>query len=222
MAMIKGIVFDFDGLMVDTESSAYESWMEIYREHGCELPLSQWALVLGGSGMEFDPCAYLEQQLGRSLEREAILARRAQRKQELVAEQPLLPGVLTYLDDARRRGLKLGVASSSSHRWVDGHLERLGVLDRFDAVVCSDDVERVKPAPDLYQMAVARLGLQPKEVIALEDAPNGLLAAHRAGLFAVAIPNVLTGQLPLDHADLRLVSLADVPLDTLLTTVEER
>ncbi len=200
--MIKGIVFDFDGLMVDTETSAYESWMEIFREHNCDLPLSKWGLVLGGSGGEFDPCAYLEEQMGRTLEREAILTRRMQRKTELVAEQPLLPGVLSYLDAAQARGLKVAVASSSSHRWVDTHLERLGVLHRFDAIVCSDDVERVKPAPDLYQTAVARLGLQPHEAIALEDAPNGLHAAQRAGLFAVAVPNALSGQLALESRQL--------------------
>ncbi len=220
--MIKGIIFDFDGLMVDTEASGYESWLEIFREHNCDLPLTKWALVMGGSGGEFDPCVYLEEQAGRTLERDVILARRIQRKAEMVADLPLLPGVLQYLDDARECGLKLAVASSSPHRWVDGHLARLGVLDRFDTTVCADDVERVKPAPDIFQKALERLGLQPHEAIVLEDSPNGLHAARSAGVFAIAIPNALTGQLPLDHADLRIVSMADVPLETLLATLEER
>jgi HAD superfamily hydrolase (TIGR01509 family) len=220
--VIKGIVFDFDGLMVDTESAAYESWMEIYREHHCELPFTEWAAVLGGSGTEFDPCAYLEQQVGSPIDHVAIRERRTKRKAALVAEQPLLPGVIDYVEEADRRKLKLAVASSSGRRWVVGHLERLGVAHRFDAIKTADDVERVKPAPDLYLAAVAALGLKPYEAIALEDAPNGLHAAKRAGLFCVAIPNALTGRLPLDHADLRLVSLAHTPLDALLAAVEER
>ncbi len=219
---IEALVFDFDGLMVDTEGPAYDSWLEIYREYDCDLPLSAWAAVLGGSGAEFDPCAYLEGLVGRTLDRAAIQARRQRRKIELVARQPLLPGVAAYIAAARRRGLRLAVASSASREWVTGHLDRLGVMDQFDAVVCGDDVARVKPDPALYQLAVARLGVPPARAIALEDAPNGLLAAKRAGLYCVAIPNPLTGQLPLVGADLRLASLDALSLDALLTHIGRR
>jgi HAD superfamily hydrolase (TIGR01509 family) len=214
--VIRALVFDFDGLMVDTELPAYDSWLDIYREYGQEFPLPLWSAVLGGSSREFDPVAYLAERAGRPLDAEAIRARRWRRKLELVAAQPLMPGVAAYIDDARRLGLGLGVASSSSRAWVVGHLDRLGVADRFDAILTADDVERVKPAPDLYLAAVAALGVRPDEAIALEDAPNGLLSAKRAGLVAVAVPNPLTGQLPLDHADLRLISLADMPLEELI------
>lgn len=217
--MIQGLIFDFDGLMVDTESPAYDSWLEIYREHGCDLPLTQWAAVLGGSGKEFDPCAYLEQQVGCELDRDVLSARRWQRKLELVAKQPLLPGINAYLDEAKRLGLKLGVASSSSRRWVVGHLDRLQVSGLFDAIICADNVTQVKPDPEIYHVAVAALGLQPEQVIAIEDAPNGVLAAKQADLFCVAVPNFLTGQLPLDHADIRVTSLSDVPLVSLLALV---
>ena len=220
--MIRGVIFDFDGLMVDTESPAFESWQEIYREYGTDLPLSLWAAVLGGSGLEFDPCTYLEEQIGRSLDYDAIRTRRWQRKLELTAAQPLLPGVADYITTARRLNLKLGVASSSSRKWVVGHLHRLGVSTLFDAIICADNVAHVKPDPEIYLTALAALDLQPGEAIALEDAPNGLLSAKRAGLFCVAVPNPLTGQLPLDHADLRLTSLADMPLEALLGTVQER
>jgi HAD superfamily hydrolase (TIGR01509 family) len=218
--VIKGLIFDFDGLLVDTESSAYDSWIEIYREHDCELPLSLWAVVLGGSGKEFDPCSYLEEQIGRPLDQEALRARRWQRKLELVATQPLLPGVIAYLDQAKALGLKVGVASSSSRKWVVGHLDRLEVTYRCDAIICSDDVTHVKPDPEIYTTALAALDLCPEEAIAFEDAPNGLLAAHRAGLYCVAVPNSLTRQLPLIHADLRLVSLEEMPLSALLTHVQ--
>jgi HAD superfamily hydrolase (TIGR01509 family) len=220
--VIRALVFDFDGLMVDTESAAHESWLDIYREHDQEFPLHLWSAVLGGSGAEFDPLAYLAAQVGRQLDAEALRQRRAQRKLELAAAQPLLPGVAGYIADARRLGLGLGVASSSPRSWVVGHLDRLGVTDAFDAITTADDVARVKPEPDIYLAAAAALGVRPDQAIALEDAPNGLLSAKRAGLIAVAVPNPLTGQLPLDHADLRIASLADVPLGALLAALQDR
>lgn len=220
--MIQGLIFDFDGLMVDTESPAYESWQEIYREYGCDLPLTHWAAVLGGSGNEFDPCVYLEQQAGCKLDSAAVRARRGQRKLELSAEQPLLPGILDYLDTAKRLGLKVAVASSSSRKWVVGHLDRLQVSGRFDAIICADDVTHVKPDPEIYLKTLSVLKLDANQAIVFEDSPNGLHAAKRAGLFCIAIPNQLTGQLSLEHADLRLTSLADVSLETLLITVQAR
>jgi len=220
--MIRALIFDFDGLMVDTESPAYESWLGIYREYDQELPLSLWSAVLGGSGLEFDPIAYLAKRVSQPLDAAAIRARRWQCKLELVAAQPLLAGVADYIAAGTRLGLTLGVASSSSRAWVVGHLDRLGVTDQFAAITTADDVTRVKPHPDIYVASAAALGVRPDEAIALEDAPNGLLAAKQAGLFCVAVPNLLTRQLPLDHADLRITSLADVPLESLLDMIQDR
>lgn len=219
--MIEALVFDFDGLMVDTETPAYESWLEVYRAYAQEFPFARWSAGLGGSGREFDAAAYLAEQIGQPDAAGEIARRRRHRKHELAALQPLLPGVMTYLDDAARLGVRVGVASSSSRAWVVGHLERLGVADRFDVIMTADEVERVKPAPDLYQAAVAALGVRPVRAVALEDAPNGLLAAKRAGLLAVAVPNPLTDRLPLDHADVRVASLAAVPLERLLRLLRE-
>lgn len=219
--MNKGLIFDFDGLIVDTESAALESWLEIYREYDCDLPMSSWVLGIGGSGLEFDPCRYLEEQIGRPLDYEALRTRRGQLKADMVALQPLLPGVLDYITTARRLGLKLAVASNSNHEWVEGHLARLDAIAHFDAIVCADDVTHLKPDPEIYRTALAALQLQPEEAIALEDSPNGLLAAKRAGLFGVAIPSAITGRLPFDHADLRLTSMAEMPLEHLLALVSD-
>jgi HAD superfamily hydrolase (TIGR01509 family) len=218
--VIRAIIFDFDGLMVDTEVPAFQSWQEIYREYGCSLPLSEWAAGLGGSGAEFDPCRYLESQLGRPIEHGAVRARRWQRKLELAALQPALPGVEDYINDARRLGLRLGIASSSAKPYVCDQLSRLGLLGHFDEVICGDMVKRVKPHPELYQTTLSALGVSPDEAIALEDSPNGITAAKAAGLFCVAVPNELTGQFSIDHADLQLVSLAAMPLAALLAYVE--
>jgi len=218
--MIRGVIFDFDGLMVDTETSARDSWVDIFHEYGCDFPHDAWARVLGGSGRDFDACGYLTKQTGLQLDPEELRARRGRRKLELVAAQPLMPGIAAYLADGKRSGLMLGVASSSSRDWVVGHLDRLGVTDRFDAIVTGDDVARVKPDPALYLLALARLGLEAHEALVFEDAPHGVLAAKCAGIFTVAVPNALTRDLPLDHADLRVASLADLPLTDLLAAVE--
>jgi HAD superfamily hydrolase (TIGR01509 family) len=218
--VIHGLIFDFDGLMVDTETAARDSWVDIFQEYGCDFPHGVWARILGGSGRDFDACGYLAQQTGLQLDPEELRTRRWRRKLELVAAQPLMPGIAAYLAEGKRSGLTLGVASSSSREWVVGHLDRLGVTDLFDAIVTGDDVTDVKPDPALYLLALARLGLEPHEAIVFEDAPNGILAAKRAGIFTVAVPNALTCNLPLDHADLRVVSLADLPLADLLAAVE--
>jgi HAD superfamily hydrolase (TIGR01509 family) len=218
--VIRGLIFDFDGLLVETETSARDSWLEIYREYGCDFPYSVWAATLGGSRGGFDACLYLAEQTGLQLDHEELRARRKQRHFELVAEQPLMPGAAAYLAHGKRRSMKLGVASSSSRGWVVGHLDRLGVTHLFDAIVTRDDVAHVKPDPELYLLALARLGLEAHEVVVFEDAPNGVLAAKRAGIFTVAVPNALTCELPLDHADLRVESLADLSPTDLLAAVK--
>ncbi|MSQ40456.1 MAG: HAD family hydrolase [Dehalococcoidia bacterium] len=216
--MIQAVLFDFDGLILDTEGAAFRAWQEIYNEHGSSLPLSVWAQAIGTSDA-FDPYSYLEGQLGRPVDREAVRVRYRQRTTELIEAQAILPGVVQYIATAGRLGLKLGVASSSSREWVTGHLARLGLADAFVAVKCSDDVRLTKPDPQVYHLLLAALGSLAHQAVALEDSPNGVMAAQRAGVFCVAVPNPLTRQLPLDQADLRLASLADMPLEQLLLSV---
>jgi HAD superfamily hydrolase (TIGR01509 family) len=217
--MIRAVVFDFDGLILDTEAPEFQTWQEIYQTHGCELLLEVWATGLGTSADAFDPYTHLEGQAGCPLDREAIQQRRRQRYLELLGANSALPGVREYIAEAKRLGLLLGVASSSSREWVVGHLTELGLSSYFDCIKCRDDVTRVKPDPALYQAVVETFALQPHQAIALEDSPNGITAAKRAGLFCVAVPNPLTRQLSLAHADLRINSLADFPLPQLLAYV---
>ena len=219
--MIGGLIFDCDGLIIDTEGPAYQSWQEIYVEHGCTLPLEEWARCLGGLGNEFDPCSYLEGQINQRIDHHAIRARRMARKRELVALENALPGVLDYLNAAKKLNLKLAVGSSSRRDWVTEQLSRLGILEQFDVIICAEDVPRVKPHPDIYQRALSLLGLAPHEAIVLEDSPNGITAARAAGIFCVVVPNPLTSRLPIDHADLRLTSLADMPLLSLINSLVE-
>jgi HAD superfamily hydrolase (TIGR01509 family) len=220
---IRALIFDFDGLILDTETPEYQSWQEIYQEFGCHLPIERWGQIVGGNGSSaFDPVAYLEAQVGRKLDRERLIARCRARDTELIAASPILPGVVKTLTDARRAGLRLAVASSSPHSWVDAHLTRLGLFDRFNAVICVDDVGVAKPDPSLFLRAVEILGVTKDEAIIFEDSPNGVLAAKRAGIFCVAVPNPVTSQLAFDPPEMRLNSLAEISLTSLLQQVERK
>jgi len=216
VAAIKALVFDFDGLIVDTEVPIFRVWQRIYRERGQELPLERWLTIIGTAAGPFDPVIDLGQRTGQKLDEREIKELERLYYQEATAIQQLLPGVLDYLVGARRLGLKTAVASSSSRTWVMDHLGRFGIAGHFDAIVCREDVKRTKPDPELYRTALQRVDVQPAEAIALEDSSNGVHAAKAAGLFCVAVPNPLTADLDLGEADLRVLSLEALPLRDLL------
>jgi len=203
---VKAFVFDFDGLILDTEEPVYRSWLELYQEHGEDLPFDRWIQIVGSSNAAFDPRGHLEHRLGRALTQEA-LDRRIERRTELVLAQAVLPGVVELADAALARGLRLAVASSSTCSWVDGHLQRLGIRERFACLRARDDVPSVKPAPDLYLAALECLDVAAGDAVAIEDSPNGVAAAKAAGMRCVAVPNVITGGLDLSAADLVLKTL---------------
>ena len=172
-----------------------------------------------GSDTGFDPAGHLAALVGEGFDRAAMQARRDARKAELVAALDVMAGVRDYLVEAKRLGLRLAVASSSSRAWVLGHLERLGIATHWDAVRTRDDVARTKPAPDLYLATLDALGVAAHETVAFEDSMNGIAAAKDAGLLCVAVPNALTADMDLSRADLRLRSLAETPLERLLAVL---
>lgn len=211
----QALVFDFDGLIVDTETPEFAAWQAVFRSRGGEVPLATWVLNIGTHGV-IDPYALLEEQTGAPVVREDVRAEVRAHYEALVLEQALLPGVGDYLEAARSAGLRLAVASSSKHAWVEPHLEAHNIREYFDAVVCADDVEVVKPDPALYLLALQRLERPAHVAVALEDSPNGVLAAKAAGMRCVFIPTGVTAHLEAAGADLRLSSLADLSLPALL------
>jgi HAD superfamily hydrolase (TIGR01509 family) len=214
--VIRGVLFDFDGLILETEGPAYQSWVEVYRDHGHELPRDRWLDYIGRESGWFDAMAHLESLVGRALDRDAVRARREARRNAIVEGLGCMAGVREWVDEAGQAGLKRAVVSSSSRAYVRTHLERIGLVEHWDALVCREDAPRAKPAPDLYTRALEVVGLDASEAIAIEDSPNGIAAAKAAGLRVVAVPNELTSALDLSRADLRLASCADVTLADLL------
>ena len=216
MAPIRALVFDFDGLILETETPAYQAWVEIYTELGHELPKALWLEYIGREGGWFDALSYLEGLAGPLPDRAALQVRRDARKTELTAGVAESAGLRDLLAEGRSRGLRLAVCSSSTAKWVVGHLERLGLSRLFDHIQCRAGELRAKPAPDLYLAACAGLGVRPEEAIAFEDSRNGMLAAQAAGMRCVVVPNELTAAMDLRGADHRFESLAAISLEALL------
>ncbi|MEN9938888.1 MAG: hypothetical protein RLZZ387_5467 [Chloroflexota bacterium] len=211
----QALIFDFDGLLVDTETPAYESWRQVYAEYGHELPLALWKEALGTSH-GFDALSHLATQVGSSLDLMLVREQRQALKHGLSAAQELLPGVLTILDEAAALGLPCAVASSSDRAWVEGWLERHAIRGRFVCVRTADDVARTKPHPDLFLSAAEWLGVDPALCVVFEDSPNGILAAHAAGMTCVAVPGAISSQLVLPACALTLTRLDALPLAALL------
>jgi putative hydrolase of the HAD superfamily len=208
---LRGLIFDFDGLIVDTETATLEAWREVHAADGFEADPRVLHAVIG----HVDVVADLWQAYPPEHDRGALAARFVESTRRRCREAPLLPGVVPLLDAARAAGLRLAVASNSSHRHVDAHLAARGLLERFAAVVCREDVPRGKPAPDPYLSALERLGLAAGEAVAFEDSLPGHEAAAAAGLRVVVVPNPATVGDVFARAAWRVRSLGEVTLASL-------
>jgi len=216
--MIKAVIFDFDGLIFDTETHEYRVLNEIFSEHGHELPLEVWGKVIG-THAGFNPLLYLEEKVGKKLDQDALKLQRRERFQQRIHEEGPRPGVREYLEAASQLGLKIGLASASNFEWVSTHLENLNLLHYFECLKTSDDVENVKPDPALYLEAAKCLDVEPADCLAFEDSANGAMAAKRAGMYCVIVPNEVTKHLEFCEVDHRLESMAELELAELIKSV---
>jgi HAD superfamily hydrolase (TIGR01509 family) len=217
--MISALIFDFDGLLVDTETPAFESWRGIYAAYGHELSLELWQGALG-TNHGFDTLAHLAALLGEPIDRDELMARRRASKHALSAEQPLLPGAREILEQARDLHFPCALASSSDRAWIDEWLTLHNIAEYFACVRTADDVTLTKPAPDLFLRAAECLGVPPAECLVFEDSPNGILAAQAAGMRCVAVPGAITRQLALPTTDLVIESLDAMTLVEILSKID--
>lgn len=211
--MIRALVFDFDGLIIDTETPLIDSYGAVHSAHGISFDRDLFVRNVGHADYAFDPWQGFSPHTDRAsleLERRSI-------KDELLLRQPVLPGVRELIAAGKAAGLSIGIASNSEHTWVEPHLSRVGLRPYFDFIACRGDTPSPKPEPDLYKLVLNRFGLRGHEAIAFEDSHTGTLAAKRANLWTVAIPNVSTAHHDFAHVDLRLQSMDEVALPALIT-----
>lgn len=220
MPRIKGIIFDFDGLICDTETTEMRAWVTLYADYQIPFPYEIYHQTIGAVYNDEGPLRYLQSRLGSDFDYEKAKTKYQEYHNELSSSEPLRPGVLNYLENANKLKLGIGLASSSPRTWVDNHIRRLGVERYFQCIKTSDDVTRVKPDPELFLAAVNCLGLIPGETIALEDSINGVKAAKSAGLITVAVPNEVTRIFEFDGVDFLIYSLENVPLKELVNHFE--
>jgi HAD superfamily hydrolase (TIGR01509 family) len=218
--LLRALIFDFDGVILDTESPIYALVGEEYAAHGAVLTPEIWTKVVGGTVEGFDLYDHLAELIGRDVDRDAIRDRVRVLDAAIVPTLPILAGVETHIREARERGLLLGVASSSPREFVVSSLEHIGLLANFDSVKTQSDVGVRKPRPDVYFAVLEALGVSGGEAIAIEDSPNGVTAARAAGVFCVAVPNAVTRFMPLGHADMRVESLGATPLSEVVAAYE--
>lgn len=208
-----GVIFDFDGLLMDTETTLLASWEFEWSQWGLELDRDGFFAPHGGD-VNADRYDALARAVGPRFDRAASDTRRMAYREQLNAELKLADGISDWL----RAGVRLAVASSSVSDWVTGNLRRAGVLDAFDAIACGDEVARHKPAPDVYLLALHRLGTTGAGWVAVEDTPHGVDAAHAAGLACIAIPNLYVQPADVAHAELVLTSARDMTLPDAMST----
>lgn len=197
--MIKAIIFDFDGTILDTETAWYNAFRDAYKEHGVDLTLDLYSQCIGTSLHQFNPYEYLMTELKLPIDKQLFKQSVHAQHSALMDQEQIRPGILDYLKLAKQSGLKIGLASSSSLTWVEKYLDQLGIRDYFEYIRTSENVVHVKPDPELYIQALQGLDVDASEAIAIEDSPNGARAAAAAGMHCIVVPNAITKSLPFDE-----------------------
>lgn len=214
---MKAVIFDFDGTIIDTETPEYISWDETFRSYGCILPRDEYSAVIGTADSVFDIYHCLERLCGHEVDRAAVKEAQVSIYWRLLGEQPLREGIHEWISDAESIGLRLGVASCSKTTKILKLMEPYELHHKFEYLATGDSILKLKPDPEVYLLALERLGVSADEALAIEDSPNGVMAAKSAGIFCVCVPNGMTAGLAfMREPDMRLTSLADIRLADVL------
>ena len=218
--MIKAVIFDFDGLILDTETAWFHSYKEVLHDQfKFDLPLEVFVKCVGSNDTAL--FTYLEKEIGDQLDPNAIREHAGVLHAQLVKEAKAREGVEAYLADAHEAGLTIALATSSTKEWVTTHLTNLNLISYFDYLITQDMVEHVKPAPDLFLKTLEVLDIEPDEAIIFEDSLNGLIAALEAKVPTVIIPNPVTESLPFENFHLKLNSMADMTLQEIIGSLNK-
>ncbi|PYF08525.1 HAD family hydrolase [Ureibacillus chungkukjangi] len=220
--MIKALIFDFDGTIIDTETAWYITFRDAYKTHGVDLTLEQYSQCLGTSLHSFNPYTHLKTHHNLPIDLEEFKQLVQQQHTEMMIKERVRPGILQLLETAKSQGLKIGLASSSERSWIDKFVKLHGIENYFECYCTADTVKKVKPDPELYLQALEKLGVEASEAIAIEDSPNGARAAVAAGIPTVVIKNDITNQLPFSEGHHTIESLTNYDLEKLAELVQQK
>lgn len=213
--MIKALVFDFDGTIIDTETLWFQTFKEVLlEEYQIHLPLEEFAKVIGTTDEVL--YSYIDSQATTPIKHEELTKKVSEKVHLTKMELTPREGVKELILEAHGKGVKLGIASSSERKWIEEFLDHIKLREYFSVIKSKDDVMKVKPNPELYVKAVQDLIVLPHEAIAIEDSINGSVAAIEAGLSTIVVPNDVTSFLEFDKRVRVYKSFLDVNLDTIL------
>ena len=201
----KAVLFDFDGVILDSEWPIYQTWKNLFESEGHSLAPEVYVKCIGSDFETWSPQTYLEELTGKSFDWDRINEQRQVILEQDIEKSPPMDGVrelLSFLTHSKK-----AVVSSSSHSWVDRWVEQLGLMPHFETLVCRGDAPRIKPAPDLYLEGARQLGVLPEDCIVIEDSMNGMISAHAAGMRTLVVPNRLTAVLDFSASDWQADSL---------------
>ena len=213
---LQGIILDFDGLIFDTETPELYAWSEIFQKIGLIFPEAEYLELVGQAIDDTAPLKIISRLTQEPIDLQEILQQKRNIVIKTLGSQNILPGVKKLLNQAKFYNLKIGLASNSDAHWILNHLDNLKLKDYFCCIKTSDDVIFAKPDPSLYLEVLNCLNLRADQVIAFEDSMNGVLAAKRACIFTLAVPNRVTRNMDLSAADLICQSLEDFDLSEYL------
>jgi HAD superfamily hydrolase (TIGR01509 family) len=219
--MPEALIFDFDGLILDTEVPVYEAWRKDFLSYGHDLDLRTYSQCVGSTFGQFNPKHHLELLVGNVINWSHLDENRERHALEITHQLDPLPGIIPLLTEANEAEIPCIVASSSPRSWVESHLNRLGLMHHFIGTRCLDDVKHAKPAPDLFLAATEFLAVNPSRSIVLEDSFNGLTASIAAGIPCVVVPNKITAHYEFDGAASVLPSLEGIGLNYFQELLEE-
>lgn len=213
----RALIFDFDGLILDTETAEVQIWEELYSQVGLTFDIDTHRAAVGTNGSrDHDPAQPLADREGETRSLEQIRKDFRQITFRQAQSLEAMEGVVDLIRRAKAKDYLLAVGSSASYYWVNTNLMRLGLRNAFDAIVTFDDVENAKPSPDIFLKVLETLGVPAENALVLEDSQNGVLAAHRAGIRAIAVPNPITAIQDFSLATAVLLSLVGFDPDLYL------
>ncbi|MEW6095248.1 MAG: HAD family phosphatase [bacterium] len=207
--MIKAVIFDMDGLMVDTEPLYSVAMSQIAEKRGKCFTLDIKQKVMGR--LPIESLTIFKEQLGLNESPEKLLEEREEIYGKILAQNVKpMPGLFSILELLSKMSIRKAIASSSQRVWIDLIVNKLGILDQFEIIVCGQEVKHGKPKPDIYLLAAKKLNLNPEQCLVLEDAVSGVEAAKSANMKCIAIPNQFTQGLDFSNADLVANSLEEI------------